>query len=453
PVVQLEQRPLDGCEELPKTELNLEELSGSQTQALMYELMDLKVFGGNEDGLWDNELLPAGVAPEKPFTSTLYEKARMTLDFGFNKQQALRCIENFVRVTEQMSGPISNLSNEDIAEVDLFRARKAIDLHRLGRTPQEVTEEVIEASGSVDGEEIAPRKLLMQRFRPIGEPSGRVVLISPGYHEEPSHLYALTDELNKAGHDVVLTTQQWTDLERGESDGRFDRGFGISRDVAVAASYAQSIVNQEYADHPGAKLILSGGSMSGGVGLLGAAYLSGEGRLKLRNGVFPKASLLLMSPYFEGTASVSSRRRKRLGNISVVNTLPIHDPGRFVRQDDNSDEKIENESIVRFMRDVQANLLGDVRVQLGASNWADKDLKALRQMQDEGVIPLMDRAVVIHSEGDGVASPEAAKKAVEDLKEKGIDAELQEIKGEESLHSLYLDNRYIPKVVDAVNRL
>ena len=109
---------------------------------------------------------------------------------------------------------------------ELFASNKVITLKRLARTPAEVTEGFLTASGSVDGYRIEPRELFWQRFRPAGKALGHVLVISPPFGRTGRDYYESAQRFNELGYDVLLMDHQWAGHSEGR-EGDLDSGFGF----------------------------------------------------------------------------------------------------------------------------------------------------------------------------------------------------------------------------------
>src|SRR5438270_201561 len=81
-------------------------------------------------------------------------------------------------------------------------------------------------------------------------------------------------QLNRRGVDVILMDQQWAGYTKGGSPGGIDRAFGISRDVAAVTAFAAQVAERDYRNHPGRQVVVTGVSMGGGPGVVGALALN-----------------------------------------------------------------------------------------------------------------------------------------------------------------------------------
>jgi alpha-beta hydrolase superfamily lysophospholipase len=212
-------------------------------------------------------------------------------------------LKKFLESYEKANGPVTSLPGGSVPNFDLFRAQKAIELTRYNRKPQDVTEGFINASGSVDGQTIAPRRIFWQRWKPIGKPNGKVVVVSPGYSETGREFLYQVNQLNKAGYDVITMDHQWagytSNADGKQTPGRIDRGFGVARDVAATAAFASQVADADYANAPGHGVVLMGCSMGAGPGVVGALTLNDNGKIQLDGPQMPKGlSAAVEAPFF-----------------------------------------------------------------------------------------------------------------------------------------------------------
>src|SRR5690606_25111283 len=145
------------------------------------------------------------------------------------------------------------------------------------------------------------RDIFIQHWKPVGEPSGKVVVLSPGFQETGRNFYEQIDLLNRQGHAVVVMDHQWAGYSEGKAGG-IDRGYGVARDVAAVAAYAAGLAKREYGAD--AEVVLMGNSMGAGPGVLGALTLNDAGKVKLDGPQMPKGlSAILQAPFLEATPS------------------------------------------------------------------------------------------------------------------------------------------------------
>ena len=243
----------------------------SQIAATYEELNDIK---GNMDGIWDNEKDKAGTIngigvslPLRP----LFQRGVKLLEGEFSTTNLVKALTNFKKEKEAKWGkPVTNLNLEDIKAGQLFSVQKAIFLTRLKRTPDQVTDMFVNASGSANGENIPARQIFCQRFKPTTSPNGKVVVVSPGFLESGRNFYEQADMLNKRGYDVLIMDHQWAGYTKGGKPGLADRGFGVARDTAAVTAFAKNLLDKEYASYNKKEVLIIGNSMGAGPGALGA---------------------------------------------------------------------------------------------------------------------------------------------------------------------------------------
>ena len=279
---------------------------------------------------------------------------------------------------------VTSIDDEDLEDGELFALHKTLALARLGRTPKDVTEGFVTATGSVDGVRIEPRQIFWQRFRPCGRPNGRMVLISPRYGENGRHYYGSISALNRQGYDVVIMDHQWAGQTIPNSP-RIDRGFGVTRDVAAMAAAAAKWVEADYGYLPGSELILVGKAMGASAGVLGALVMNDNGRLKLDGSVMPKGlNAVLLTPWLGATRSLRSQVRRAARHVPVFSRLAVY------RGHETS---------------VRIDSPRALRATLRAVDSAMPDLRRLRQVIADGARPL-GRLYVLHCARDPYVDPD-----------------------------------------------
>ena len=220
--------------------------------------------------------------------------------------------------------PVTSLMLSRLRHGDVFAIHKAVALARLGRTPDEVTEGFCTASGSVGGVRLEPREIFWQRFKPIGTPNHRVVIVSPRFGETGRSYYDLIQVMNLAGFEAFVMDHQWA----GQSDGKpgqIDRGYGVARDVAAMVAYAHSLLEREEEESGVQKeLILVGKALGASAGVLSALVMNDAGELKLDGRAMPQGlSGVLLSPWLAATPGMVNRVRKLASRLPVLNRVAI----------------------------------------------------------------------------------------------------------------------------------
>ena len=222
---------------------------------------------------------------------------------------------------------------------ELFSVRKALALKELGRTPGQVTEGFITATGTVDGNRIEPREIFYQRFRPTASPLRRMLVVSPPFGITGRNYFMAASRLNELGYDVLLMDHQWAGQTSG-TQGRLDRGFGVARDVAAVAAYASRAVQKEYGEAPDAGVTLIGKNLGGSAGVLGALLYNDQDLLRLDGRPMPKGlDAVLVSPWFGQENSFRNRVRKVVSRVPVFNQLAVPGESPGVRLDTPRDLK------------------------------------------------------------------------------------------------------------------
>jgi hypothetical protein len=345
-----------------------------------------------------------GLLRRQPLVQKLVSFAKPGLSV---KDDVVR-LERFVSDAEQKFGePISKLHSPLLADGRRMRAEKAMALIRYRRTPSDVTEELVHTSAKVEGVSIADRQIFVQRWRPIGKPSGKVFVIAPGFLETGRNYYEQAQILNQQGHEVVIMDQQWAgytaDAKRGAPvKGGIDRGFGIARDVAEAAAYGNAILEREYGHHPGKQLVLVGTSMGGGPGVLGALALYDAGKIDLGPGrsIPADRGWILQDAFLGRTAGVLNNTLDFLGRIPGVRNLPLPAIGA---------PRLNSHAWVNAKLADHA-VAEDMRGRPQAFRAALADILTIRKMV--AAHPPKGRGYVIHTQGDYLANTKIVVDAV-----------------------------------------
>lgn len=383
----------------------------SQIGATLQELKDVK---GNKDGLWGNETQRAGTTGDLLDRQPLAAKIKQFTDVGLSTRDEVAQLKAFRAERELAWGqPVTNVDLGRLRGGELFAAQKAIALTRLGRTPADVTDGFVKASGSVDGKPIADREIFYQRFRPVGEPSGKVVVVSPGFQETGRNFYEQIAELNKQGHDVMVMDHQWAGQSGGKAGG-LDRGFGVARDVAAVAAEANKVMEQDYGSKAGKQVVLFGNSMGAGPGVLGALTMNDAGLIKLNGPQMPKGlSAVVQAPFLGATPSATNKVLGFASGLPLLNKLAAPSAGVPVLTHDK----------VAAQKGAQGAVLEDVRAQLSAMGAAEGDLARMRGLWDAGQTP-SGKVFIVHGDQDPLADPAQSRALAQKL---GSNATLQMI--------------------------
>ncbi|MDP2340933.1 MAG: alpha/beta fold hydrolase [Deltaproteobacteria bacterium] len=392
--------------------------SRAQVTTFLQKIDDATV--GNKDGIVGNEQLPAGVVGGGP-AGGIFEKnpilfaLKQNLAAGWSKADENEKLGVFLQATEKtFGGPVTTLARPahvDVEAWNAFRLDKAIHLVRVGKTPADVSDHVVKASGTVDGNLIAPRDLFVQRVAPQGTPTGQTLILSPGFLETGRNHLEQAELLSKQGHAVVVLDHQWAGLSQGDRGG-IDRGFGIARDVAAVAAWA-------HAQNPHDKLTLVGTSMGGGAGAFGAALMNDLGKIVLDGPAMPKAlDCILQGPFFARTKSIPNDALAVAGVIDGLKEIPLPAMGLPILSGDQA-----------TLRKLAAHATTEQLSGRGqAFHASTTDLATMRRYVENGA-QTQGRVYVIHAEHDTLADFQATKDWVALL---GQQATLQPLKGSTS---------------------
>lgn len=346
---------------------------------------------GNKDGIVGNEDKGANV----PKGNSWFDKnpllfgIKQNLAAGWSKADENAKLAGFLEATEKALGaPVTTLPKPAHVPTETwnaFQLDKAISLVRFDRKPGDVTEHVVKASGSVDGNAIAPRDVFVQRFAPQGKPSGQTFVISPGFLETGRNYQEQADLLTKQGHAVVVLDHQWAGLSEGKAGG-IDRGFGIARDVAAVAAWT-------HAQFPNEKITLVGTSMGGGAGATGAALMNDNGLVKLDGPPMPKnLDVILQDPFFARTKTVVNSLLAVVGATPILKDIPLPAIGMPILSGDQA-----------TLRKLAAHATTErLSAQGQAFHASTADLARMKELLEGGSLP-GGRFHVIHADNDTLA--------------------------------------------------
>lgn len=364
---------------------------------------------GNKDGIFGNEDQPKGSLDKSSFfdRQPALSRIKTASSTGLSQQDEVERLSRFVAAQEQRWGtPTTTLAASQIPDFERFRTEKAIALTRFGRKPDEVVDAFVSAKGTVDGNLIAPRDVFTQLWKPIGEPSGKVLVLSPGFLQTGRNFYEQIDLLNRQGHEVLVMDHQWAGYSSGEKGG-IDRGFGVARDVAAVAAHAQQRAQSAYPDRS-PRVVLVGTSMGAGAGVFGATLMNDAGKIQLDGPQMPKGlSAVLQAPYFDKTPTVVNQGLSALGRVPFLKNLALPSIGLpILAKDEDINVKLAQ----------HANAEGVV-ARAEAFNASNADLARMRELLTAGQRP-EGRFYVVHGDDDPLASPAAAREITEMLGER-----------------------------------
>ncbi|MEW5849108.1 MAG: alpha/beta fold hydrolase [Myxococcota bacterium] len=367
-------------------------------------LQDLKDVRGNRDGIWGNESKPAGtvgdVLDRNPVTAKLSE----FVGVGLSTQDEVRELQRFRAQQEASWGqPVTNLDLSELKGGELFAAQKAIALTRLGRTPSDVVDGFVKARGTVDGQHIADRDVFFQRFKPVGTPNGKMVVISPGFQETGRNFHEQIDLLNRRGYDVVVMDHQWAGQTRGGKAGGLDSAQGVARDVAAVTAHAAQLLEKEYGAHAGKELILMGNSMGAGPGVLGALTWNENGQIKLDGPQMPRnIRWRAQAPFLGATPGVINDVLATASRIPMLNKLAAPSAGvPVLTHDPAAAQKV-----------AQGAVAEDVRAQLQAMTAALPGLERILDLIKNGKGPAGE-GFMVHGDKDPLADPDGSRRVAD----------------------------------------
>lgn len=377
--------------------------STSQVQGTLRDLHDVQ---GNRDGLWDNESKPAGSVGGFVKQQPLPSKAQNWASGLGDLDSQIQALQAFRTEKEAAWGqPVTQLDLAQLKDGKLFATQKAIALVRLGRTPAELTEGFVSAKGQVNGVKIADRELFWQRFHPQGEPTGKVIVMLPGFLQTGRNFYEQADALSKAGHDVLIMDQQWGGQTKGGEAGHVDRGYGITRDVAAMAAYAQTHREKTYPGKAGSEVILMGTSLGGGPGTFAALTLNEQNLIALEGPPMPKGlKAVLQGPFFGPSDNFLNDSFGLLSKVPLVKDIPLPSLGLpILSTDPEAKQKI-----------AQGAVLEDLRAQAQAMTATLPDMQAVLDKVEAGQGP-SNQIQIVHSKGDPLANSALSQKLAQKL--------------------------------------
>lgn len=365
---------------------------------------------GNADGIPSNETGPAGWVPRsQAMTQPLLHRVRAFAELGLSADDEARRLVERVKLLEAecWQGPVTTLTVAQVPQLEAFRVEKAAALIRFDRTPADVTEGFVTASGKVDNHYIAPREVFWQRWAAKAPASGKVVVISPGFQETGRNFYEQVALLNAAHHDVIVMDHQWAGLTKGGAEGGIDRGYGVARDVAVVAAFAQTWADKNFKAQPH-EVILLGNSMGAGPGVLGAAVLNDADKIQLDGAAMPKGlKMILQAPFLEMTPSLFNQGLAVVGQLPGINKAALWSVGvPELTTEAGAQAKLASHIVKE-----------DIRAQPGAMNAATEDLAELKRLIASTGGP-QGRLFVIHGANDPLAHFKASDELVHQLGDK-----------------------------------
>lgn len=394
---------------------------------------------GNRDGLWGNEDKVAGTTGGLFATQPFLLRQKSVAQVGLRTADEVRELQAFRAEVEKTWGT-PTVASDVLAKLknpELYAAQKAITLSRLERHPNEVTEHFVRAAGSIDGKAIEARDVFTQLWEAKGVPSGRVVVLSPGFQETWRNFVDVIQDLNAAGHDVLVMEHQWaSEAKNSGKAGGLDRGFGAARDVAAVTAYAAELAKERHGVN--GAVILAGNSMGGGPGAFGAAIANAADLIELEGPPMPKGiGLALFDPFLGATPNKTNELLALASRVPIANDLAVPTPGVPDLTDDPVAEQLGAQDAV----------MGDVRARLSTMTKALPDIERMMLLAEQFGYRLGPTKIV-HASGDPLADPAKAERLAELL---GDQTELRWVDSED--HVLQQSPTQRANLVQAVNDL
>jgi alpha-beta hydrolase superfamily lysophospholipase len=362
---------------------------------------------GNRDGIVGNEKNPAGSpAGASVFdTNPMLFSLRAFFEAGASKKDEESRLRGFLDAAEKSWGrPVADIPRPAHVDVEDWSAHlvdKAITLVRFGREPGSVVDGIVHAKGSVDGHAIEARDVFVQTWKPIGPPSGKTIVLSPGFLESGRNYAEQAQLLNRAGHEVVVLDHQWAGLSSGKKGG-IDRGFGIARDVA-------SVVADVATRKDARDIVVVGTSMGAGAGALGAILMNDAGKVALDGPPMPVGiSAVLQGPFFAKTETLPNKLLAATGKVPGVNQIPLPALGLPILSGDQA-----------TLRKIAAHATTEhLSGRPQAFHASDEDIATMKKLLEAGTKP-RGKIDVIHARGDTLANYDASVEFVKLLGDRG----------------------------------
>lgn len=410
-------------------------------------ILDLNdIEGKNKNAIWDDENDPQGSIPDlesgKIAPRTPSEQHELAAAYVQDKVvDSIKRLHNFRKEAERTLGQaVTKLAPGDIKAYNLFSAQKAMALNRLGRTPSDIEEFMVPADGNIGGEATEARKVFCQRFRPTAKPTGRVIVVAPGYHQHGRFYYDQVSALNAQGDEVVVMDQMWAG-KTGNKPAYIDRGYGIARDIAAVVAHVQkNILEKE--NRADAKMAILATSMSGG-GASAFLVARALGTLHLKDGaeknIAGDIDLVLQAPYFWPTSKKEYFAARYSPDVLRHRT--------FVRRGSKSDDKVQAQRIAQLA--TQEEVYGRLSALVDSLDDLQDLFKKLAQTS--GRLAGVGAVRLVMSEGDVLAKPQEAKKWMDELSKHGVDVQIRWVLG--GAHSMEMHRVYKHYVIEEFAKL
>jgi hypothetical protein len=315
--------------------------------------------------------------------------------------------------------PVTDLAASDFpsqALYDFFRAEKAIELTRYGRTPAEVKDAFLNVTGSVEGTTISARKIFCQLWPSKTGTATVIGAVIPGYRDTGRTFYDQIKLANDAGADMVAMDAQWSGWTQGGHSGGVDSGQGIARDAYAFASWVQ----KTYSDR---KLFIMGSSLGGGPGGYGTLTLAGQGQIDVTindgknvlagHDLLPASTpLLLQAPFLKATSNFTDWYQEVAGEIPILKTYKFH----FESSGKNDGDRADDVKTLLTREDGTAS-------QAEAMDATLRFGKEIVEKIHMGLGPT-GPVYVIHAKDDVLADYKTSAGVVSDLQDQGKCAEL-----------------------------
>ena len=327
------------------------------------------------------------------YSNPILEKVRASLAAGVSITDEVQAIRDIVSYFEAHAGQplIDSKVKYRLRTPELFSAIKLCQMLKYNRDASALTEVFVHADAvRIAGCDIAARDIFVQHWHPVGHPSGRTVVVTPGYQETGRCFSELAAELTNRGHHVFVLDNQAAG-QTGKGNGSIDSGFGLARDIAAVAR----CVGRDQ------KLSLVGNSICGGATFALMALRADDQWPQSLNFADPD-KVILLSPFFElapGNGWINF-----LSKIPLVNRISMPSSGIPVLTRDPESARALSACIVKE----------NVEVQLSAMSAAKDDFDYARRIAREKRFQFPEIRS-IHGTGDTLASFEADREVCQSV--------------------------------------
>ncbi|MFN8671930.1 MAG: hypothetical protein U0457_07590 [Candidatus Sericytochromatia bacterium] len=350
--------------------------------------LDLKDLRGNKDGIWENERQDKNIVLGLGNTDlrTWIVNKPDTEKKDITSTVVLKELNDFLTSNEQKWGiKASTLDPNNIKAGKLFIVQKAINLVRYNRQPAEVGDGFLKTGGSVSGYQSPSREIFWQRFKPIGNPIGKLVIVMPDYPETGRNYLEQVNKLNKLGYDAVIIDPQWAGQSKYLYKGTIDRGYGLVADLAFAAGVFNIILEREYKSINDREIIFLGSGLGATTALMTAALNDNDKILLDRGVTMPKGIKVVAESFYlpKEEKDITLLLNDFSQNELYKKLVPYSPSFPTFSYNEISTQKA-----------VQLNILEDSDIQYRAFPLANKDIQDFFEQVKNGLKPFSEINII-----------------------------------------------------------